>query len=1013
MRSSLLTLLLAATLPCATALGDGAPTLADTLAESASLRDVFFVDSERGWAVGDRGLVLHTADGGEHWRRQQTPTTSRLDAVWMLNADHGWAVGGSIRPYTHESRGVVLRTDDGGRNWRPLTGTAVPRLRAVRFFDKTNGVAAGDGTGEHPSGVFTTDDGGAHWRPLPSGSADRWRAGAFAQDRFGELAGVVAGLRGASARIARREVNRSPSIGDRRGGYGVALVDAARGWLVGDGGLVRTTEDGGGLWQAPPSDPPARLAEWFDWRAVAARGQRLWIAGSPGSCVVSSDDGGRSWHVTPTGQATPITAIHFTDDHHGWAVGQRGLVLATRDGGATWRTQRGGDRRAAVAVVVSSPERLPAELIASVATAEGYRTVVAAPLLPGSANAAADGGDRLAVAGALVGADATRLGWSLPVNAADAALPRDRLLERLDRLTDNGALRLLGHELARLLMTHRPDVLVIPQGDSAAELIGAVVPDALQLAAKTPPAGTHLAPWRPRRVVAVGAIEVGEATSSDDPRLAWEQRLSTGDFSTLLGATPSQAARPARGLLADDYEPAPSAFGWRTIAGDAAPATRRADLLAGIGLARGGDARRPAAATPVGRLDQLRRVAMKRRNVERLLGLSASNPAWSGQVVDLTGGLDEDSGSELLRQLADGYRETGRLELAADTLYLLARRYPDAPLADAALVWLVRYYASGERRRADARSAASDARPDALANVPSGAAVLQATTDRTGNLSGEERLERADRLIDFLRDARPALYAEPSIRFTEAAVQRARGYGAAAERTALLLSKRAIADDWRRAAEAERWVAEPKGLPPEKPMAACRYVHRRPMLDGHFEDAAWEKAQPVRLSDAESSDDASATVRFARDEEFLYLAVEAVSVTPPETDGQAPRPRDADLTAHDRLRLRIDVDRDYTTAFELTIDERGWTRDELAGDRHWKPTWYVAAASEPARDDHPGVWRLEAAIPLGELIDPEHAARAAWAVSLERLRPGEPSASWTDATAASDSPDAYGLLLLD
>ena len=32
--------------------------------EDAELADVFFLDRHRGWAVGDRGVIWHTSDGG-------------------------------------------------------------------------------------------------------------------------------------------------------------------------------------------------------------------------------------------------------------------------------------------------------------------------------------------------------------------------------------------------------------------------------------------------------------------------------------------------------------------------------------------------------------------------------------------------------------------------------------------------------------------------------------------------------------------------------------------------------------------------------------------------------------------------------------------------------------------------------------------------------------------------------------------------------------------------------------
>ena len=66
---------------------------------------------------------------------------------------------------------------------------------------------------------------------------------------------------------------------------------------------------------------------------------------------------------------------------------------------------------------------------------------------------------------------------------------------------------------------------------------------------------------------------------------------------------------------------------------------------------------------------------------------------------------------------------------------------------------------------------------------------------------------------------------------------------------------------------------------------------------------------------------------------------------------------------HDRVAVRLDVDRDYTTAFELAVDHRGWTHDACWNDATWNPTWFVAAAADES------TWTVEAAIPLAELVD--------------------------------------------
>jgi photosystem II stability/assembly factor-like uncharacterized protein len=57
--------------------------------------------------------------------------------------------------------------------------------------------------------------------------------------------------------------------------------------------------------------------------------------------VLLSDDGGTSYRQArsvPT-RAT-LTAVSFADARSGWAVGQWGVILRTRDGGETWELQR-------------------------------------------------------------------------------------------------------------------------------------------------------------------------------------------------------------------------------------------------------------------------------------------------------------------------------------------------------------------------------------------------------------------------------------------------------------------------------------------------------------------------------------------------------------------------------------------------------------------------------------------------------------------------------------------------
>jgi photosystem II stability/assembly factor-like uncharacterized protein len=65
-------------------------------------------------AVGPRGAIVVSADGGQTWTQASVPVSSDLTAVWFASPTQGWAVG-------HD--GVVLASTDGGATWtRQLDG---------------------------------------------------------------------------------------------------------------------------------------------------------------------------------------------------------------------------------------------------------------------------------------------------------------------------------------------------------------------------------------------------------------------------------------------------------------------------------------------------------------------------------------------------------------------------------------------------------------------------------------------------------------------------------------------------------------------------------------------------------------------------------------------------------------------------------------------------------------------------------------------------------------------------
>ncbi|MEL7558588.1 WD40/YVTN/BNR-like repeat-containing protein [Stutzerimonas chloritidismutans] len=71
---------------------------------------------------------------------------------------------------------------------------------------------------------------------------------------------------------------------------------------------------------------------------IAHAGKRLVAAGDRGH-ILYSDDGGATWTQAKVPTRQLLTAVYFADEQHGWAVGHDALILGTTDGGQTWTQQ--------------------------------------------------------------------------------------------------------------------------------------------------------------------------------------------------------------------------------------------------------------------------------------------------------------------------------------------------------------------------------------------------------------------------------------------------------------------------------------------------------------------------------------------------------------------------------------------------------------------------------------------------------------------------------------------------
>ena len=66
--------------------------------------------------------------------------------------------------------------------------------------------------------------------------------------------------------------------------------------------------------------------------------QNGWAAGEEGK-IIHTRNGGIRWIEQQSNTEEPLLGIYFNDAQNGWVVGVKGLILHTADGGETWERQ--------------------------------------------------------------------------------------------------------------------------------------------------------------------------------------------------------------------------------------------------------------------------------------------------------------------------------------------------------------------------------------------------------------------------------------------------------------------------------------------------------------------------------------------------------------------------------------------------------------------------------------------------------------------------------------------------
>lgn len=321
--------------------GIGARNVADTLEQSAqvstlasrSALNAAAMAGERVVVAGVRGTILYSDDQGLHWQQASVPVTVSLTAVCFADATHGWAVG---------HRGVILATRDGGANWaRQLEGAQAAKaiLQARHDPDQMNEArrwvaegadkpflavqCLGDGQvlalGAYGL-AFSTQNAGQSWQPalgLLDGSESQHLNAV--QTMGGRI--YVAGEQGALMSIGNDLQDFTRFASPYEGSFFGLLATYNNSLLaVGLRGHVFRSADRGASWQAVTMASNKSLTA-----ATQLRDGSLLLADESGQGWLSRDDG-RSFRAVAPEERFPLIALLAMPDGGSLAVGTNGIT---------------------------------------------------------------------------------------------------------------------------------------------------------------------------------------------------------------------------------------------------------------------------------------------------------------------------------------------------------------------------------------------------------------------------------------------------------------------------------------------------------------------------------------------------------------------------------------------------------------------------------------------------------------------------------------------------------------
>ncbi|MFA6402557.1 MAG: YCF48-related protein [Salinivirgaceae bacterium] len=294
------------------------------------LYTIDFANENLGYVSGEYGLIK-TTDGGETWSQVYDEEFDVYDwtqweGVSFVNEDIGYLVN---------NRGLFYKTVDGGKNWENLHHDFYIRdnmgyVNQIYFINENKGFMCFTGY-DFSGSIWCTKDGVKSWNYLP---VDDCRYIHFVNDKLGF---VISGKSNLYKTLDGGDNWTRIDLGISDYLSKVYFVNEKIGYIIGLFGHVLKTTDGGVSWIFQNSNIS------YSIYAIAADAQGMNAIGvGENATILRNANGSHSWEILS--QSPPVDVIlgkaEFITDDKVIAIGTKGFMAFTENGGATISTQR-------------------------------------------------------------------------------------------------------------------------------------------------------------------------------------------------------------------------------------------------------------------------------------------------------------------------------------------------------------------------------------------------------------------------------------------------------------------------------------------------------------------------------------------------------------------------------------------------------------------------------------------------------------------------------------------------